>query len=675
MSTEHSEDELERARTRVRHLRSELDRHSYHYYVQGESIIPDAEYDRLFRELLALENTYPKLVSNDSPSQRVGSKPSDSFEQIQHEVPMLSLDNAFDEEAMRAFDRRVCERLNLNTISYAAETKLDGVAISLLYENGSLVRGATRGDGNVGEDVTQNVRTIKSIPLHLHGSGYPEKLEVRGEIFITKKDFAKLNKKQEAKGEKLFANPRNSAAGSLRQLDSRMTAERPLSFFAHGSGKVTPNNLSTSHSATLLSLKDWGFPVSPETKKLSGVDACLEYYQDLGSRRAKLPYEIDGVVFKVDDIRQQESLGFVSRAPRWAIAYKFPPEEELTKIIDIEVQVGRTGALTPVARLEPVYVGGVTVTNATLHNDDEVRRKDVRVGDTVIIRRAGDVIPEVVSVLKDKRPANTAMFVMPDTCPVCGSKTVRVDEESVIRCGGGLYCPAQRIQSIIHFASRRAMDIDGLGEKLIEQLFQKQYIKNVADLFHLNQDELASLERMGEKSAANLLTALEDSKATQLHKFLYALGIREVGEATARNLANHFGSIEKIQQATLDELESVADVGPIVAGHIQTFFTEEHNNSIVAELISAGINWPDIEITEQKADLLGKTFVLTGKLVEMTREEAKERLLSMGAKVSGSVSKNTDYVISGEDSGSKLRKAEQLGIPVLDEIAFRNLIE
>ncbi len=664
----------EQARLRIAALRSELEKHSYHYYVLGESIIPDAEYDRLFGELLRLEERHPALISADSPSQRVGAAPSAAFAQVKHELPMLSLDNAFDEASMRAFDRRICERLDLATIRYAAETKLDGVAISLLYEAGRLVRGATRGDGNVGEDVTQNIRTIRSIPLHLRGRGYSEKLEVRGEIFISKADFSRLNEQQQAKGEKVFANPRNTAAGSLRQLDSRMTADRPLSFFAHGALSPAAGTLPSSHLAILHNLQDWGLPVAAETDKAQGIAACLSYHRKIGARRAELPYEIDGVVFKVDDIVQQQTLGAVSRAPRWAIAYKFPPQEELTRVLDIEVQVGRTGALTPVARLEPVYVGGVTVTNATLHNDDEVRRKDVRIGDTVIIRRAGDVIPEVVAVVKDKRPENTRLFNMPTHCPACGAQTVRIEQESVIRCSG-LHCPAQRVQGLIHFASRRAMDIDGLGERLIQQLFEKDYVKDIADLFALKKEQLAGLDRMGEKSADNLLAALEDSKTTQLHRFLYALGIREVGESTARNLAAHFGSMEKIQQATLEELEAVEDVGPVVAGHVQNFFADAHNKAIIDRLLLAGLHWPDVETAGRPDDLHGKTFVLTGRLGLMTREQAKERLLAMGAKVSGSVSKKIDYVIAGEDAGSKLAKAEALGLRVLSETDFLRLLD
>jgi DNA ligase (NAD+) len=653
---------------RIAILREQINRHNYSYYVLDAPDVPDAEYDRLLRELSKLETSFPQFISTDSPTQRVGAKPLTSFKQVRHAVPMLSLDNAFDEDEMLAFDKRAREKLGLNQISYAAETKLDGLAISLLYQNGKLEQAATRGDGSNGEDVSLNARTIKSIPLILVGKDYPELLEVRGEVFISKQDFAALNKKQKSMDEKTFANPRNTAAGSLRQLDPKLTAQRSLSFYAYGIGQISDTGISTtSHTAMLANLKQWGLPVSPETKNAEGIQECLEYYKNIAERRSSLPYEIDGVVFKLNSFEEQEILGYVSRAPRWAIAYKFPPEEELTVIENIEIQVGRTGALTPVARLKPVFVGGVTVTNATLHNEEEIARKDVRIGDTVVIRRAGDVIPEVVSVVQDKRPQNSMPFRMPDSCPVCGSKTAKIEGEAVTRCAGGIFCSAQASQAAIHFASRRAMDVDGLGDKLVEQLFETQLIENVADLYELKLEQLTGLERMGEKSAVNLLTALDKSKETSLDKFLYALGIREVGEATARSLALHFGNLDKIRAATADELEEITDVGPVVAKNIPAFFNEEQNNRIIERLISSGVNWPDIEVNTEDLILKGKTFVLTGTMTSMNRDEAKQMLQQLGAKVSSSVSKKTDYVVAGEAAGSKLKKAEELGIEILDE--------
>jgi DNA ligase (NAD+) len=668
--------DISQAAERISSLRKEINRHNYQYHVLDAPTVPDAEYDRLLGELSRLEKDYPQFLSPDSPTQRVGETPIDSFKQIRHTVPMLSLDNAFDEDEMSAFDKRAREKLSLPEISYAAETKLDGLAISLLYKEGKLVQAATRGDGSKGEDVSLNARTIKSIPLVLPGEGYPEVLEARGEVFINKQDFNFLNEKQRALDEKIFANPRNTAAGSLRQLDPKLTAQRPLSFYAYGIGQVsTSDAIASTHTALLSQLKDWGLPVSPETLCVEGIQGCLQYYAAIAERRATLAYEIDGVVFKVNSFSQQETLGYVSRAPRWAIAYKFPPEEELTVVDNIEIQVGRTGALTPVARLQPVFVGGVTVTNATLHNEDEVRRKDVRVGDTVIIRRAGDVIPEVVAVVLDKRPPSSAAFQMPETCPVCDSVTEKIEGEAVTRCTAGLFCPAQASQAIIHFASRRAMDIEGLGDKLIEQLFDQQLVRNVADLFQLELDQLAGLERMGKKSAANLLAALENSKATELNRFLYALGIREVGEATARALALHFGSLDKISEATQEELEKVVDVGPVVAKNIVVFFGEEHNKRIIARLLELEVKWQDIEIKADSLPLLGQTFVLTGTLASMGRDEAKQKLQDLGAKVSGSVSKKTDYVVAGDAAGSKLSKAQDLGVKVLDEAGLSHLLK
>ena len=658
---------------RINELRELINQNNYHYYVQDEPVIPDAEYDRLMQELIAIENEFPELITGLSPTQRVGAVPLDSFPEIRHEVPMLSLGNAFDEDEMTAFDKRIREKLEVDSVEYVAETKLDGLAISILYEDGQFIRAATRGDGATGEDVTLNVKTIKSIPLTLLDEELPNRVEIRGEVFITHDGFNKLNDKQREKGDKLFVNPRNAAAGSLRQLDSRITSERHLSFFAYGTGIVEGGMMPETHADLLSRLKTWGVPVSPETSVMSDLAACFEFYRNIAGRRSSLGYDIDGVVFKVNHLGQQQIMGFVSRAPRWAIAYKFPPEEELTEILDIEVQVGRTGALTPVARLKPVFVGGVTVTNATLHNEDELKRKDVRIGDTVIVRRAGDVIPEILKVVMEKRPENTVEFTMPSSCTICGSDVEREEGEAVIRCSGGLYCSAQQIQAIIHFASRRAMNIDGLGDKLIEQLVEKGLINHVADLYKLTEKQLAELERMAEKSAMNIIAALNNSKITTLDRFLYALGIREVGDATARSLANHFGNLPAIQSATQESLEEVADVGPIVAKHIVTFFSQTHNQEVINDLLRAGVHWPDVEIKSEQP-LQGKTFVITGTLESMKREEAKQRLLELGAKVSGSVSKKTDYVIAGSDPGSKVEKARKLEVEILDEAGFLSLI-
>ena len=664
----------EASRRRCNELREEIEKHNRHYYVLDDPAVPDAYYDKLMNELIALETQYPTLVIPESPTQRVGAKPLKEFPEVRHFVPMLSLANAFDENEMRAFDKRIREKLEIDTVEYAAETKLDGLAINLFYENGKLLRGATRGDGTTGEDVTLNIRTIKSIPLRLNGS-YPGRLEVRGEVFMNKAGFAALNKIQEQTGGKLFANPRNAAAGSLRQLDPNVTAKRPLQFFAHGTGLFEEINLPEKHTQVLDQLKKWGIPVSEETRAVKGVEESFNYYHELGKRRQHLPYEIDGVVFKVNDIQQQKMLGFVSRAPRWAIAFKYPPAEVSTRVLDIEIQVGRTGAMTPVARLEPVVVGGVTVTNATLHNEDEIKRKDIRIGDTVIIRRAGDVIPEVVSVIKDKRPRSSShVYHMPNKCPVCGSVIERVEGEAIMRCSAGLFCPAQQIQAIIHFASRRAMDIEGLGDKLVEQLVTTGLVNNVADLYKLTPDLLSGLERMGKKSAANVIAALKKSKQTTLNRFLYALGIREVGEATARNLADYFGTLEAIMNAATDELENTPDIGPVVAQHITSFFSESHNRKVIMDLLKAGIQWPMIEKTEPQT-LKGKIFVITGTLDNMTRDAAMERLQSLGAKVSSSVSKKTDYVIAGNEPGSKFDKAAKLNIKILDEKEFLTLIK
>ena len=660
--------------SRLEDLRRQLNEYSYRYHILDDPIVPDAEYDRLYRELVELERKHPDLIiPADSPTQRVGEQPLSEFAEVRHEVPMLSLDNAFSDEDMIAFDKRVRDRLDVAEIHYAAEVKLDGLAISLLYEQGKLVRAATRGDGATGEDVTVNIRTIKSIPLALRPSAFPTRLEARGEVFMTRAGFEELNNRQREQEEKLFANPRNAAAGSLRQLDPRITAARPLQFLAHGIGIVGGGELPPSHFDILQSLKTWGLPVSAETERVAGIDACIGFYRKIAETRARLPYEIDGVVFKVDDLAQQAALGFVSRAPRWAVACKFPPEEAVTKVLDIEVQVGRTGALTPVARLEPVRVGGVTVTNATLHNMDEVERKDVRVGDTVVVRRAGDVIPEVARVLLERRPQETHRFSMPDNCPVCGSPAERIEGEAVVRCTGGLHCRAQSIQSIIHFASRRAMDIEGLGDKLVEQLFDTGLLRNVSDLYKLEREKVAALDRMGEKSSENLLRAISASKYAQLNRFLYALGIREVGETTASNLARHF-TLDALRSATEEELCEIKDIGPVVAGNIARFFQDEQNTSVVDALLGAGIVWENTQ-EEQTADLQGKTFVITGTLAALSRNETKDRLISRGAKVSGSVSGKTDYLVAGENPGSKLDKANSLGVQILDEAELIEMLK
>lgn len=653
---------------RAAQLRDLINRYNFLYYSADDPEVTDAEYDRLFAELKKLEADYPELITADSPTKRVGSAPLDKFTQVTHAMPMLSLDNVFDETELTAFNQRVLDRLNTDAvITYAAEPKLDGLAISIRYENGLLVQAATRGDGAVGEDVTENVRTIRNIPLKLHGKNVPQVVEIRGEIYMPKAGFEKLNQQRLANNEKLFVNPRNAAAGSLRQLDSSVTASRPLALFCYGLGELQGMERPSSHTEAMQIISEWGGAVSPDTKQLKGVDECLEFLHQLGERRASLSYDIDGVVFKVDDSRLQERLGFVSRAPRWAIAYKFPAQEESTQVIDIEVQVGRTGALTPVARLQPVFVGGVTVSNATLHNEDEVRRKDVRIGDTVIIRRAGDVIPEVVQVVKDKRPANATEFVMPTHCPVCGAEVERVEGEAVARCSGGLFCGAQRKEAIKHFASRKALDIDGLGDKLVEQLVDAELIKDPADLFYLNKEQFSALERMGEKSAENLVNALEQAKNTRFARFLYALGIREVGEATARSLALHFVELDKLTAAKEDELIEIEDVGPVVAHHIYTFFQQTHNLDVIQRLLDAGVNWPEEKPVYADSVLAGKTIVLTGTLENLSRSEAKEKLLALGAKVAGSVSAKTDFVVAGRDAGSKLNKAQSLGIDVVDE--------
>jgi DNA ligase (NAD+) len=657
-------------------LRDQLQYHNHLYYVLDDPEIPDAEYDRLFRELQELELTHPSLITPDSPTQRVGAKPLPSFEEVEHAIPMLSLGNAFSEEEVKNFGKRISNRLSVTDIQFVAEPKLDGLAISLLYEDGLLVRAATRGDGVIGEDVTQNVRTIHSVPLRLVGNNYPQLIEVRGEVYMPKAGFELLNKRQKQNDEKLFANPRNAAAGSLRQLDSKVTATRPLAIFCYGVGQVEGKRMPGRHSEILESIKAWGLRVCPEIKVVRGMDECLGYYRHISDQRNSLPYEIDGVVYKVNQIDQQETLGFVSRAPRWAIAHKFPAQEELTTLLAIDVQVGRTGAVTPVARLKPVEVGGVTVTNATLHNQDEIERMDVRVGDTVVVYRAGDVIPKVASVVKSRRPKKTRKYKMPTHCPECGSELVRIEGEAVWRCSGGLYCPAQRKEAIKHFASRRAMDIEGLGDKLVDQLVDTGLINDVADLYTLKLEKLAGLERMAEKSAKNLIAALESNKSTTLAKFIYSLGIREVGEATALNLANYFGNLGSVQSASEEKLLEVPDVGPVVASNIVTFFQQSHNLDVIKKLRKAKVNWPDIEVIDTGIlPMAGKIVVLTGTLTGMARNDAKEKLQQLGAKVAGSVSKKTDLVVAGEAAGTKLEKAKALSVSVINEKDFIKLLK
>lgn len=651
-------------------LRETLHYHAVRYYVEDNPEIPDAEYDRLMRELLELESQYPELVTADSPSLRVGGKPLEGFAQVTHEIPMLSLDNVFDEKELDAFHKRMQDRIpSAHFNAFCCEPKLDGLAVSLLYDNGVLVQAATRGDGAVGENITENVRTISAIPLKLQGKGWPVRLEVRGEVFMPKAGFERLNQQALKKGEKTFVNPRNAAAGSLRQLDSKITAQRPLNFYAYSVGVIEGAELASSHYQRFLQLKGWGLPMCPETRLVSSMDEVKEYYQSILTRRAQLAYEIDGVVIKVDDIKLQQKLGFVARAPRWAIAYKFPAQEEITLLNDVEFQVGRTGAITPVAKLEPVFVGGVTVSNATLHNADEIERLGVKIGDSVIIRRAGDVIPQIVSVLLDRRSDTVVDIVFPQYCPVCNSDIERVEGEAVARCTGGLVCQAQRKEALKHFVSRKALDVDGLGEKVIEQLVDKEMVSTPADLFRLKAGQLTVLERMGPKSAQNIVNALNAAKMTTLPRFLYSLGIREVGEATAANLALHFGSLDKIRQATHEELLEVQDVGVIVASHITSFFEQDKNQRVINELIELGIQWPNIEKPSQDAilPLLGKVVVLTGSLSKLSRSDAKAALQELGAKVTGSVSKNTDILFAGEAAGSKLVKAQELGIEIRSE--------
>jgi len=657
-------------------LREQLNAHNHRYYVLDAPTVPDAEYDRLMQRLQQIEAQHPSLKTTDSPTQRVGGEALSSFQSVAHEVPMLSLDNAFSDEELIGFDRRVTERLkSTGALAYACEPKLDGVAVSLLYREGVLVRGATRGDGATGEDITENVRTINSIPLKLQTDTPPGLLEVRGEIYLPRAGFEKLNTEARAVGEKLFVNPRNAAAGSLRQLDSKITASRPLEMAAYSLGRIEGSEQPETHSATLDLLRSWGFLINPYVEVAPDIESCLSYYQKMAEIRDQLPCDIDGIVYKVDNIVFQQRLGFVARAPRWAIARKFPAQEEMTVLKGVEFQVGRTGAVTPVARLEPVFVGGVTVSNATLHNQDEVARLGIKIGDTVIVRRAGDVIPQIVSVVLEKRPVDALDIIFPDHCPVCHSPVERVEGEAVTRCSGGLVCSAQRKEAIKHYASRKALDIEGLGDKLIDQLVGQGLVNSVDDLYRLNMEQLAGLERMGEKSAQNLLAALETSTHTTLPHFLYALGIREVGEATARSLAQHFGHLEALYSSSQEDLQEVSDVGPIVAHFVHEFFQQADNLEVINRLRAAGVQWPDMTPQDQQSlPLSGQTWVLTGSMETMGRAEAKEKLQHLGAKVAGSVSAKTSCVVSGADAGSKLKKAEELGVEVLDEAAFLALL-
>lgn len=663
---------------RLNQLRQTLHAHGINYYVNDNPQIPDAEYDRMMRELLQLESEYPELITLDSPSQRVGGEPLEGFTQVTHEIPMLSLDNAFSDEELMAFKKRMDDRLqNQVTLTFCCEPKLDGLAVSLLYVDGILVQAATRGDGSVGENITENVRTISSIPLKLQGEGWPSRLEVRGEVFMPKAGFERLNNEALKKGSKPFANPRNAAAGSLRQLDSRITAKRPLDFYAYSVGTVEGASLALSHFQRFLQLKAWGLPICPETKVVADISTVQQYYKDILLKREALAYEIDGVVIKVDEVATQERLGFVARAPRWAIAYKFPAQEELTTLDDVEFQVGRTGAITPVAKLSPVFVGGVTVSNATLHNADEIKRLGVRIGDTVVVRRAGDVIPQITSVVLERRPDSAVEIVFPEQCPVCQSDVERVEGEAVARCSGGLICQAQRKEALKHFVSRKAMDVDGLGEKVIEQLVDKEMIETPADLFALSAGLLTRLDRMGTKSAQNVIDALNKAKLTTLPRFLYALGVREVGEATATNLAQHFKTLEAIQLASFEQLIEVADVGQVVANHIVHFFAQEKNQQVIEALVSQGVSWPAIAARTDNdyLPLAGKVVVLTGSLSQLSRTEAKEALQSLGAKVTGSVSAKTDILFAGEAAGSKLTKAQDLGIEIKGEQDIIDLLK
>lgn len=655
------------AHKRADELRRLIEHHNYRYYVLDDPDVPDAEYDRLMQELESIESSYPELVTAESPTQRVSGTPMEGFVPVQHRVPMLSLGNAFSKEEVTDFFRRVSRGLEREDIIFAAEPKLDGVAISLTYIGGMLTIAATRGDGERGEDVTANVRTIRAVPLKLRGHGWPSLLEVRGEIYMPRAGFDRFNRQALEKGEKPLINPRNGAAGSLRQLDSQITAKRPLAFFAYST--ATRDQLPDTQYDALLRLRDWGFPVNPEIQRVQGLQGCLDYHERMAALRPQLGYDIDGVVYKVDRFDQQGFLGFISKAPRWALAHKFPAEEEITRLLAIDIQVGRTGALTPVARLEPIFVGGVTVTNATLHNEDEIRRKDVRPGDWVVVRRAGDVIPEVARAMHQRRESELPEFKMPETCPECGSAVERVEGESVSRCTGALVCPAQRKHGIRHFATRKAMDIEGLGDKLVDQLVETGLVHTVADLYSLSHEQIASMDRMGGKSAKNLLKALEGSKRPPLDRLLYALGIREVGEVTAHSLAAHFGTMQALQEASEESLVEVSDVGPIVASHVAAFFQQERNLQVIQALEDAGVQWQSLADTSGEQPLAGETWVLTGAL-SMPRIQAKNLLESLGAKVTGSVSAKTTKLLAGEAAGSKLTRAQKLGVEVISESDF-----
>jgi DNA ligase (NAD+) len=666
------------AEARIAELRAQIAHNDYRYYVLDDPQLPDAEYDKLMTELRALEGEYPDLITPDSPTQRVSGEPVAAFGVVTHTVPMLSLDNAFSEEDVRAFDRRIHERLSVEgDLDYAAEPKLDGLAVTVIYRAGLLQQAATRGDGVKGEDVTANVRTIRTVPHALSGKP-PQLLEVRGEVFMPIAGFERMNRLARERGEKVYINPRNSASGSLRQLDPRITATRPLDAFFYAVGQVEQGEIPERQSELLEAMHAWGLPISPETRRVRGVEGCLEYFRELGARRSALPYQIDGVVYKLDSRADQERLGFVSRAPRWALAHKFPAEEALTVVRDVEFQVGRTGALTPVARLEPVFVGGVTVSSVTLHNIGEVERKDVRIGDTVVVRRAGDVIPEVVRVLVERRPGGPdggRKVELPARCPVCNSEVLRAEGEAVARCTGGFTCRAQRQEAIRHFASRRAMDIEGLGDKIVEQLVERSLVQSPADLYELKVDVLQELERMGEKSAQKLHDAIERSKTTTLPRFLFALGIRDVGEATAQALALHFGTLEKLDSASADEIEQVPDIGPVVSANVAAFFASPEHRKAIARMRKLGVHWPLVARPRRAGQpLADTTFVLTGTLSALSREEAAERLRALGAKVSGSVSKKTQYLVTGADPGSKLRKAQELGVKVLEEQELLDLL-
>ena len=662
----------------IQSLRATIELHNYRYYALNEPTIPDAEFDRLLRQLIQLEQQYPELITPGSPTQRVGAAPLAAFAPFTHRTPMLSLNNAFEREEVEAFDRRIGEALAIDRIEYSVEPKFDGLAVSLIYQQGQFAAGATRGDGYTGEDITHNLRTIRSIPLRLPLDAPPEYLEVRGEVMILKADFAQLNQNQQQKGEKVFANSRNAAAGSLRQLDPNITAQRKLTFFAYGIGVLEPPSPTLKRQSDVMAyLVAQHFPVAQEQRVVKGVSGLLDSYQWMAEQREQLPYDIDGVVYKVNDLADQTKLGFVSRAPRFAIAHKFPAQEAVTELLGIDVQVGRTGTLTPVARLAPVFVGGVTVTNATLHNEDEIKRKQIMISDHVIVRRAGDVIPEIVSVIPEQRPSNATPFVMPDHCPVCGSRAVRLPGETITRCTGGLFCPAQRKQAILHFASRRAMDIEGLGEKLVDQLVDQAVIRTPADLYKLGIAALSQLERMADKSANNVVRAIEQSKQTTLARFIYALGIRHVGETTAKDLARHFGQLDPLMAMNAEQLQQVQDIGPVVAESIVDFFAEPHNREVIEQLRAAGVHWDEYQgesISETNPRVHGKTFVLTGTLPNLAREAAKALIEQSGGKVTNSVSAKTHYVVVGADPGSKYQKAVELGIAILDEAGLLALL-